>query len=252
MADARLRTLARVAGADPGQRARALLERLRAGLIDENLLRLGAHLDDPAARAVLRAAPGRSVPMHPRLRHWDRLRRRRLTGARIGPRSWLGEIGAFGPDACLRALVAIGELALPLSDSDGRPVVEAALEAAMAYLDCPCLDHADEAQVAHERVGALLLARHGAPSAPGAFPEHVAHWATRLAACAAAPGAYVGIELDLVAHGAARHLSAEVVEGAVRKTLISWALESDGPRPELVRPLGLVQRREAALAGVSA
>ena len=201
---------------------------------------------------MLRSAPRRTHAAPPELRHWDRLRQRRLTGARIGPRSWLGEIGAFGPEACLRALIAIGELALPLSDPARRSVVETALEAAMAYLDCPCVDHADEAQVFHERVAALLLERHGAPPAPGAFPEHVAHWATRLAACAAAPGAYAGIELDLVALGAARQLGAEVVESAVRQALIAWALESDGPRPELVRPLGLAQRRTAALAGASA
>ncbi len=75
MADARLRTLARAATGDPGQRARALLERLRAGLIDENLLRLAAHLGYPAARTVLRAAPCRSAPMPPQLRQWNRLRR---------------------------------------------------------------------------------------------------------------------------------------------------------------------------------
>ena len=252
MSDARLRTLARAAARDPAQRARAVQERFRARLIDENLLRLAAHLGDPTARAVLRAAPVRSAPMHPQLRHWNRLRRRRLTGLRIGPRTWLGEVGAFGPDACLRALVAIGELALPLVVEARQSVIRGALDAAIAYLDCPCVDHADEAQIAHERVDALLLERHGGPPVPGALAEHVARWATRLAGCAAAPGAYVGIELDLVALGAARQLGAEVVEGSVRAALISWALESDGPRPELVRPLGLAQRREAALAGASA
>jgi hypothetical protein len=90
MSDGRLREFERslAAGADPEAGARLLAERLRAGTLDRERLRLAAYVGDAAARLLVETEP------EPDLRRWA------------------GGLREWGPEPCARAAVVAARLAL--------------------------------------------------------------------------------------------------------------------------------------------
>ncbi len=112
--DLRWRELERAARAgDLDARAGLLLARMRAGELAAERVELAARLGDAGARAVL-GLPDRRVP----------------------PRRALLDLP---PPALVRALVLAGRSVA------GSPTEAAQLEAAAAWCDCPCPDHAARA-----------------------------------------------------------------------------------------------------------
>lgn len=165
MTDARMRALARSAEqGDPGARRQLLLERLRAGQVTEDRLRLAAFLGDPAAADAAGAATGGED----------------LAG-------WFAAITAWEPAACARAALAAAALVEPVwAAAGGGPAVTRALEALRAWTDCPCPAHADA--VAAARMDLRTAGIGGAHPRLAAHAGRAAHCAD-LAAQLSEPGA---------------------------------------------------------------
>lgn len=154
MADARLRSLERDATNDPAAETRLLRERLRAGTLTEQDLRLAAYLGHaPAAEAI------GERPFPPGVRDLQ---------ARL--------IGLYdhGLEAALRAQVALARTFLPQFEAerpgDRRP--HAALEAVEAWISCPCEEHAGPCVLASEP--ALEAARTATRSAASVYGARIA------------------------------------------------------------------------------
>src|SRR5690606_18593103 len=94
-----------------------LLARVRAGELAPERVELAARLGDAGARAALGLAPGRVAP-------WRALLE-------------------LPPPALVRALVLAGRRLAPVAGAS--PADAAQLEAAAAWCDCPCADHAARA-----------------------------------------------------------------------------------------------------------
>lgn len=185
MADERLRRLERAAaGGEPEAVARLLGARLRAGELDPARLDLLLHLGDPAARLAAGGGPAGEEP---------------------DPQPWVKELRRWGKEPCVRAACAITGAALPLEEAahpeDGRR--RRALEAAGAWLACPCDDHRRAAK------GQATRTPDGAASwtaeAAGARSEAWAHFAS-----------YAAREALIV-------LGARGVREAVRAAVGRWA-----------------------------
>jgi hypothetical protein len=123
MSDQRLRRLEREAEADPAALVRLLRERLRAGALSEQDLRLAAYLGHaPAAEAI------GERPFPPGVRD--------LQARLIG-------LYEFGLEAALRAQVALARAFMPQFEADrpGDRRPHEALEAVEAWIACPCEEH---------------------------------------------------------------------------------------------------------------
>ncbi len=205
MADERLRRLERDADSDPTAQVRLLRERLRAGALSEQDLKLAAYLGHaPAAEAV------GDRPYPPGVRD--------LQARLIG-------IYEFGLEAALRAQVALARAFMPQFEADrpgdGRP--HAALEAVEAWIACPCEEHAGPCVLASE--AALEAARTATHSAASVH-------AARIAASAAAQAFQAGASPlgrkhatkcveDLREHG----LREEALWRMVVEDMLPWVLE---------------------------
>lgn len=128
--DEDLRELERAAGRDePEARVRLLAARRRAGRLDEERLDFAARLGDPVSRALL----GPDAPAEEDLMGW-------LESVRELEPPWAIE-------AALRAAVTGARAALPVFERE-RPEDRGArqcVEAAEAFVTCPCAEHAAKA-----------------------------------------------------------------------------------------------------------
>jgi hypothetical protein len=121
VSDERLRRLEReVLEGDPGARARLLAERVRAGSVSLETVRFAAYALDPAARAFL----GREAPV-----------------ASEEAKAFARGLEPFGKRAGVCAAVAAASVFLPLWRELGEQVPVNLVEAARAWLACPCEAH---------------------------------------------------------------------------------------------------------------
>jgi len=144
----------------PAEEVALLQARLRAGLATFAGVELAAHLLDPAAIEVLEGAPAAS----------GELRRRRLR-IECDLRGWARALGRWGHEPCVRAALAVGHLVHgpeprtaasadvtllrdAVSDADLVEAEAVALEAAEAWLACPCAAHSVSGAAAARRVEA--------------------------------------------------------------------------------------------------
>lgn len=154
MSDERLRKLERAAADDPAAQVRLLRERLRAGALSEQDLRLAGYLGHaPAAEAL------GERPFPPGVRD--------LQARLIG-------LYDYGLEAALRAQVALARTFLPQFEAerpgDRRP--HAALEAVDAWIACPCEEHGGPCVLAAEQ--ALEAARTATRSAASVHAARIA------------------------------------------------------------------------------
>jgi len=128
VADERLRELERAAArGEPASRARLLRERVRLGEGEPGRLRLAAALLGEPCDG--RPAP----PPEPSIFAW--VRSLGQGGSRAA--AW----GRIAPEAGLRAAVAAARAALPVWEPAGGGGPRRAIEAAEAWLCCPCAAH---------------------------------------------------------------------------------------------------------------
>ncbi|MCO5165847.1 MAG: hypothetical protein M9894_05710 [Planctomycetes bacterium] len=144
MSDARRRARERASLDDAGDvaaRARALVERLRAGALAPARLRLAAYLGHAPARAALglaapaplSLAPPRGLDPPPDPEHAPAWLAMRIVD------HWLAEWAAFGDEVPVAAALAVGRRALAdlAPPPDARARMAAALDAVQAWVDAP-------------------------------------------------------------------------------------------------------------------
>ena len=226
MSDAGRRNFERAAATTgaPEDRARVLVERMRAGVVPAEHLAVAAWLGDDNAALVVPAwaAPRQRTTVPPELAVWP-------------ARHAIGN-GPLLSAMCVRVAIEFAERVLPilaaLRPHEGRP--QAALEAARAWVACPCENHRGAAHVAAmaahaatmdpgrsaEGGGSVALAAHCAAGAA------VAHASARAAVAAgySAEAAVAQLGLDLAYQDRARVcLAARRVEHEwQRLRLIAW------------------------------
>jgi len=230
--DARQRQLERAGAAgDAGARVRALVERVRRADLGRAGLALAAYAGDPAARGALAAlaTPAPPTPADPR-------------DLAIG-------LKEHGPEAVVRAGVAVAELLLPAWPAAWGAAPAEAVAVAVRWIREPAARRAlrGEARRRAERASraALRVLRGPADAAP-AFAAHCAAHAAeeathaRFAAALAADwvGRAVRIALGRSAYGLrpddardrwAPSATPAEVAGAIRAGLVPWALSGAGP-----------------------
>lgn len=219
-----------------------LSRRLRAGEVDDDLLRVAAHCGHAAARQVLAARGRRSdLPVAPPAARPGAVARVRfaLAGVPVGEpvawqgldpaqrgrlhdlRSWVERLalaGSQGKVACVRAAVAAARRALdgaaaPM-DGPGWRGVDRAIE----WLRCPC--------PAHESGAQDLLLWDDEASPPGwADRAGAAAWAVRSARALGD----VAAATAMAAEAAAMAIGPLAVEEAMRDHLVGWALAEGDP-----------------------
>lgn len=232
--DRRLRELER--DADPGGGARLLRERLRAGVLGPERLRLAAALGHRAAREALGEPPP--------------------DGSLAGILGLAAGLGAAGPvwvaAAAAREALARHELWL----EEALPRVRAALEAVEAWADCPCERHREEATrrqselgplprarryLARPRVQVEMAARRALLAAGQVEPGPRA--AAALAAVEAAEQALAGAGEPAGLRRASGDAARAIPLLEVRPRLQAWALGEPAPPP----PPGVLDLVEAEL-----
>lgn len=135
--DERLRQLERQRlGADPAAAHRLLLERVRAGRIGPQRLRLAAYCGDPGARAIL----GAEAPDAP-----------------TASKAWFMGLAGFGKRVVVFTAILTGRLVEPAWERRGMWLGIEALRSAEQWYVCPCARH---------RRRATDLARDGKPPIP--------------------------------------------------------------------------------------
>ncbi|MEZ0229062.1 MAG: hypothetical protein ACAI25_10590 [Planctomycetota bacterium] len=146
MADDRLRELERRwrESSSVADEVAFLRERLRVGGLTPEQLALAAWLGhEPAVLVVgqpVTAAPEELV---------HALEGVRITREAVDLEHWLRGLGRWGVATCVIAGQALGRFVL--ANRPCSPEVDAALAAAVAWLACPCAEHAREARRAGER-----------------------------------------------------------------------------------------------------
>ena len=161
MVDTRLRRLERAASqGDVEARARVLCERLRAGDLAEERVRLAAYLGDPGARLLL----AERAPELPVIRA--------RAGLELNQRRWITGLRAYGKEWLVLAAVALAHARFAAwtrwDETDERP--RRAVAAAEAWVRCPCARHVAEADAAHHAAlsAAQALVSPGEARQPGA------------------------------------------------------------------------------------
>lgn len=236
MSDERLRTLERAASTgDPAARVALLRARVRAGTLSQERLELAAYVGNPDARAAL----GRCCAKH------DALERRGLGMTRhycaedpLAP--WVRGLSRWGAEVRVRFVAAAARAALgPWCDStrlSGRTGLHAervrgghcgrcttrlpgdtrpgdAVEAAEAWLACPCPDHASAAMLAYAG---------WAP--PGDASTMAFFGAAYLAGTCGEPPFRGDYEAEQVTLAGSRIAGETAVREAIRSALSAWAL----------------------------
>lgn len=227
MADTDLRTLERRAAlGDPQAQARHLLQRMRVGELPLRRISLLAYLGEPGARAALGdEAPRPSAELE----------------------TWARALAGWGREVAVRATVAATEAALAAPAG----VAEPCLDAARAWLTCPCDAHARAArrtsraaairnagstalQLLFSSAGPILAGPMTLASAPNVVEERAliatreARTAARLATTTVYADDYVSIA-GLVARSARRARSSRHVRQAVTRVLLRWACVGEQP-----------------------
>lgn len=228
MSDARLRRLERSAAEDPESAARALVERIRAGLISNDMVELAAYCGHgPARTAVWQPVPDWVTPEHvldgettigrqwsrPAFREWIERLLVRWNVSEV--RTWAGVAAAW-------ATLPWWEDTSVCGGAGHDPHPREAVYAATAWLDCPCHDHeeklveaslrAEDYPLGHSWWGRLAVL---------AVPENPAFISSVLDSYDNALG-FIGNALGFIQ--AAGHVGEKTVRGAVCKALINWAL----------------------------
>lgn len=149
------------------EEARVLLERIRVGLLTRGKLELAAFLGHEAARLALPEAG---------------------TARADDPRRLVTELWRWGKEACVGASVAAAQVALA-GDVPWDPRAQQAIEAAAAWVKCPCGDHLEAAGVAaQEAMAAAGITDALAPDVTDArLPALAAHHCARAAAAPLVP-----------------------------------------------------------------
>jgi hypothetical protein len=196
---------------DAPDEARYLLERMRAGLLPRPRLELASFLGHEAARLAI---PGSASSTHD------------------DPKRLASELWPWGKEACVAAAVTAAHSAQPQDAfaPDVRPLQ--AIEAAAAWVHCPCDEHVAAARVASE--AALVAAGIGAHGTQLAEPRHTALSAHHAAAAAAAwpfpvamKHAYRSIKYAEEAISRTQHLTPGELTQAICHALVLWALGPD-------------------------
>lgn len=243
MSDERLRTLERAASTgDPAARVALLRARVRAGTLSQERLELAAYVGDADARAAL----GRCCAKH------DALERRGLGMTRHycaedplapwvrGLSRWGAEVRARGVTAAARAaleawcdssllsgqtnlhakrveataaLTGRGYCGRCTTRTPGYERPGDAVEAAEAWLACPCDDHASAA-----------MAAYACWDPPGNANTMAFFGAAYLAGTCGEPPFRGDYEAEQVTFAAARHAGEPSVREAIRTALVQWAL----------------------------
>lgn len=219
MSDERRRRLEREAAAGDLAAASALLaERLRAGDLPEDRLRLAAHLGDPAAAQALGREP--LAPPTITVSRWVRGLSERREGA------W----APWAREAFARAAAAAARNTLGCFRDDARAAAARGVEALEAWIACPCDEHARAAAAAGSRVVLAPPGPAGLFAARGLrFAGPAVYRATTVPLSAVPANATAGE----VAMDAARATSPEAVRAAVRDALVPWALGMEPPDSRL-------------------
>lgn len=140
---------------DAPDEARLLLERMRAGLLGRPRLELAAFLGHEAARLALPASPTLGGPEPTRL---------------------ADDLWPWGKEAAVAGAVAAAHAVVAEPARDPRP--RRAVEAAAAWVHCPCEAHVAQARRAGDAaLEAAGIAHASAPPAPGRFAALAAHHA---------------------------------------------------------------------------
>lgn len=189
MADSTRRELERRARqGDRGAAVAALAQRLRAGEVDHDALRLAALLGDPAACALL----GPDAPPAPPTAH-DLAR----------------ALQGFDPGVAIRATITATRATSATADPrHGWDLARAraAVDAAEAWLRCPCRPHLDRAHDVGRTGDEDAADAELAPAWAVIGPEGTRRFATEVAlACAAA------------------ELGEEALRRALRRALVPWS-----------------------------
>lgn len=209
MGDARRRRLEREAArGDAAARAALLGERVRAGDLPAERLRLAAHLGDPDAR--------------------------RVVGATTAPGDWFAALGGFGPEAALRAVLVAVRLARPFHRALESPGAraEAAVEGEQAWAAAVCAPDHGAAAVERARGLARQQQAFAERFGPGSGVSWHVGWTPDCAcACAGvsavdAPGVLARLSdpRALPWLGDAVDLTADGVRAAIAADLLPWAL----------------------------
>jgi hypothetical protein len=130
MSDTRLRELERIyreTGSVEDARA-YLRERVRLGQVDWGRLALAGYLGDPEMRRLFNMRGRTEFGRHAELKKW---------ALRLRP---------WGREVWARVAVAAGDAVLTLRGVEGNPQAQPVLDAARAWAECPCTDHAEAAQ----------------------------------------------------------------------------------------------------------
>lgn len=254
--DDRLRRLERAAvSGDPEARARLWQARVRAGQLTTQQMQLAALLGDPTAREVSR------LPNPDAFADWVRL----LTGG--------------GKETCVRAVVAAAKVDLEGADGSELGLASLPLQAAEAWIECPCLAHARDARTAAEATWAINLRRRPAARTAAWAAETAGRPTLSRAASAALFGvlglprvhrdAYGSEALTLgPRHSRRSEEEANQVRAGIVGELLPWLQESSAPlrpterstgaepagEPEELEPpqprAGVVERLEAMVQEV--
>lgn len=207
MVDTRLRRLERAASqGDVEARARVLCERLRAGDLAEERVRLAAYLGDPGARLLL----AERAPELPVIRA--------RAGLELNQRRWITGLRAYGKEWLVLAAVALAHARFAAwtrwDETDERP--RRAVAAAEAWVRCPCDAHlADAAETVApaERAVQGLRAR----------TARSAYYALRAARVVVEPNYRVlGLEYEPAQ-------DAEALRQALRAELVPWLVGHADP-----------------------
>lgn len=230
--DERRRRLERArARAEPGAGAALLVERVRAGEVERDRVKLAAYLGDPDARV---ASGERFKPLAVEV--W-------VEGLSAwGVEPWRDEVRALAAptwrDQLLpRVAVALARAVRPAEESDHRVRIDAALEAAEAWLARPSVDAATTARTTFTTVRAsampvemaCLATLHVCPKTPRLTVEIVGSLLGELWAQAkeraGRPGGPAGVMARVVRESLGELGAREAVRGA----LVPFALGGSSP-----------------------
>lgn len=198
MTDARLRALSRDAvQGDPTAFARLLVERVRAGELSAERLRLAAWLGD--ARALAAVGPGVVRPQSDELL------------------AWLHELTVFGPkEAVIRAFACVGLSAYGEAGED--PEVATAVSVFRRWMERPVADVVMAQEVG--RMAARVTRRPGSR-----LPLRLCTWAAQLAGSQTEPWVHEA-RLRLTEWS---EFATDDPRPAIRAALLPWALGEQRP-----------------------
>lgn len=193
---------------DSPDEAALLRERMRAGLLARPRLELAAFLGHEAARMALPGSPGLDSDEPTRL---------------------AAELWPWGKEACVAAAVSAAHAvsADGAAARDSRP--QRAVEAAAAWVHCPCAAHVAQArEAADAALQAAGIAQPNARASAGRYPALAAHHAAAAAAAWPLPvamkHAHRAIKYAEEAALTLRVMGKDELTAIICQALVLWAL----------------------------